>query len=92
MAVLLILLVIFIVLRTENDKRSAWIKWKQVDNAVGYNIYMGIHPDKLYNNILVYGANEYWLKTMDKEKPYYFCIESFNENGISKRTEVIKVE
>lgn len=82
----------FIVLRTENDKRSAWIKWKQIDNAVGYNIFMGIYPDKLYNSILVYGANEYWLKTMDKEKPYYFCIEPFNENGISKKSAVIKVD
>ncbi|HLN54133.1 MAG TPA: family 43 glycosylhydrolase [Lentimicrobium sp.] len=82
----------FIVLRTDFDKRSAWLKWSQVDNAIGYNIYLGIHPDKLYNCIMVYGANEYWLKTMDKEMPYYFCIEAFNENGVSKRTGIIKAE
>ncbi|MDE3212965.1 MAG: family 43 glycosylhydrolase, partial [Bacteroidota bacterium] len=29
----------FIVLRTEKDKRSAWIKWRPVDNAFAYNIY-----------------------------------------------------
>lgn len=81
-----------IVLRTEFDKRSAWLKWPQVDNAVGYNIYMGIDPEKLYNVIMVYGANEYWLKTMDNQKPYYFCIESFNENGVSRKTEIIKAE
>lgn len=82
----------FIVLRTNFDKRSAWLKWQQVDDATGYNIYMGTNPQKLYNCIMVYGSNEYWLKTMDKEMPYYFTIESFNENGISKRTEIIKVE
>lgn len=82
----------FIVLRTEKDKRSAWLKWSQVDDAQGYNVYLGIHPDKLYNCIMVYGANEYWLKTMDKEMPYYFCIESFNENGVSRKTKIIKVE
>jgi len=82
----------FIVLRTEKDKRSAWLKWKPVDNAMGYNIYLGISPDKLYNCILVYGSNEYWLKTMDKQIPYYFTIEAFNENGISERTEIIKSE
>ncbi len=33
----------FIVLRTEKDKRSAWIKWRPVDNAFAYNIYLGRH-------------------------------------------------
>lgn len=80
----------FIVLRTESDKRSAWLKWKPVDNAYAYNVYMGVEPDKLYNCIMVYGANEYWLKTMDKEKPYYFCIEAINENGVSKRSKIIE--
>ncbi|HLO90145.1 MAG TPA: family 43 glycosylhydrolase [Lentimicrobium sp.] len=82
----------FIVLRTEKDKRSAWIKWSQVDNAYAYNIYLGVEPGKLYNCIMVYGANEYWLKTMDKEKPYYFCIEAVNENGVSGKTQIVKVE
>jgi xylan 1,4-beta-xylosidase len=82
----------FVVLRTEKDKRSAWLKWKQVDNAYAYNIYMGIAPDKLYNCIMVYGTNEYWLKAMDKELPYYFRIEAINENGVSQLSEIYKVE
>ncbi len=41
---------------------------------------------------MVYEANDYWLKTMDREKPYYFSIEAINENGVSVRTKVIKVE
>jgi len=82
----------FIVLRTEKDKRSAWIKWQPVDNAFAYNIYTGVAPDKLYNCIMVHTANEYYLKTMDKEKPYYFQIEAINENGVSKRTKVVKVD
>ena len=82
----------FIVLRTEADKRSAWIKWQLTDNAIGYTIYTGTAPDKLYNNIMVYGSNEYYFKAMEKDQPYYFQIEAFNENGISKRTEIIKAE
>jgi xylan 1,4-beta-xylosidase len=82
----------FVVLRTEKDKRSAWLKWQTVDNAFAYNIYVGTAPDKLYNCIMVYTANEYYLKTMDKEKPYYFRIEAINENGVSQRTKVMKVE
>lgn len=82
----------FIVLRTEKDKRNAWLKWSPVDNAYAYNIYMGIAPDKLYNCVMVYSSNEYYCKAMDKEKPYYFSIEAINENGVSARSKVIKVE
>jgi hypothetical protein len=82
----------FIVLRTEKDKRSAWIKWRPIDNAYAYNIYMGTDPGKLYNCIMVYNVNEYWLKTMDLEKTYYFTIEAVNENGISDRSPVISAE
>jgi xylan 1,4-beta-xylosidase len=82
----------FTVLRTEKDKRSAWLKWSQVDNAYAYNIYIGIAPDKLYNSIMVYNENEYWLKTMDKEIQYYFVIEALNENGIGERSQIIKSE
>lgn len=82
----------FFVLRTEKDKRSAWIKWSPVDNAYAYNIYTGTAPDKLYNCIMVHDANEYYYKAMDKLRPYYFCIEAINENGVSERTKVIKAE
>lgn len=82
----------FVVLRTEKDKRSAWIKWGRSDDAYAYNIYVGTDPDKLYNSIMVYNKNEYYFKAMDKEVPYYFTIEAINENGVSERTEIIKAE
>lgn len=82
----------FIVLRTEKDKRSAFIKWKPVDNAFAYNIYYGTHPDRLYTSIMVHSNNEYWMKAMDAQKTYYYCIESVNENGTSERSKTIKVE
>lgn len=81
----------FVVLRTEKDKRSAWIKWQPVDNAYAYNIYFGIAPDKLYNCIMVHNANDYFFKGMDKELPYYYSIEAINENGVSVRTAPIKI-
>lgn len=82
----------FIVLRTQYDKRSAFIKWQQSQDAYAYNIYLGTAPDKMYNCIMVHNQNEYWLKAMDKEIPYYFQIEAINENGVSERTSVMKVE
>jgi xylan 1,4-beta-xylosidase len=82
----------FMVLRTEKDKRSAYIKWKPVDNAYAYNIYYGIAPDKLYNCVMVHDFNEYWFKAMDSRKTYYFTIEAINENGVSKLYNIVKVE
>ncbi|NUY79441.1 discoidin domain-containing protein [Flavobacterium sp. MAH-1] len=82
----------FFVLRTEKDKRSAYLKWTPVDNAFAYNIYYGTEPDKLYNCIMVHDFNEYWLKVMDLKKTYYFTIEAINENGVSAKSELIKAE
>jgi beta-xylosidase len=82
----------FIILRTEKDKRSAWIKWTPAPDAYAYNIYTGVAPDKLYNCIMVHSSNEYYFKGMDNTRPYYFSIEAINENGVSERTKVIKVE
>lgn len=76
------------VLRTEKDKRSAWLRWSPVDNAYAYNIYYGTDPEKLYTCIMVHDLNEYWLKTMDKDKGYYFTMEAVNENGVSARSVV----
>ncbi|MHB1178294.1 MAG: family 43 glycosylhydrolase [Daejeonella sp.] len=82
----------FFVLRTEKDKRSAYMKWSPVDNAFAYNIYYGTDPDKLYNCIMVHDVNEYWFKSMDSKKPYYFRIEAINENGVSSMAEVVRSE
>ncbi len=81
----------FIVLRTPKDKRSAYIKWSPVDNAYAYNIYYGTAPNKLYTSIMVHDVNEFWLKTMDSQRAYYFTIEAINENGVSERVKTIEV-
>lgn len=82
----------FMVLRTEKDKRSGWIRWSPVDNAYAYNIYYGTSPDKLYNCVMVHDVNEYWFKAMDSQKTYYFTIEAVNENGVSERFKTIEVK
>jgi xylan 1,4-beta-xylosidase len=82
----------FIALRGDSERRNVWLKWQLSNNATGYTIYFGEARDKLYNSVMVYGANEYYLNALEKERPYYFRIEAFNENGISATTEVIKAE
>ncbi|MBN8642388.1 MAG: discoidin domain-containing protein [Flavobacteriales bacterium] len=86
----------FMVLRADpkkfGERRSSWIRWQQNNEADGYVIYFGKSPDKLYGSIMVYGKNDYFFTGMDRTDAYYFQIEAFNSNGMSKRTEVIKVE
>ena len=82
----------FYVLRTEKDKRSAWLKWSPVDNAYAYNIYFGTDPDKLYTCIMVHDANDYYYKGMDSKKTYYYKIEAINENGVSISSKIVKAE
>lgn len=82
----------FVVLRGESERRNSWLKWEVNPTATGYTIYTGTAPDKLYTSIMVYGANEYYFSAMEKDQPYYFQIEPFNENGVGKRTAVVKVE
>lgn len=82
----------FMILRTEKDKRSAWIRWSPVENAFAYNIYYGTHPEKLYNCVMVHDQNEYWFKAMDSQQTYWFTIEGINENGVSEKFKTIEVK
>jgi hypothetical protein len=82
----------FVVLRTDKDKRSAWLKWSPVDNAYAYNIYFGTDPEKLYNCVMVHDANDYYYKGMDLKKNYYYKIEAINENGVSASSKIVKVD
>lgn len=74
----------FFALRSDmTDRRNGWLKWKPVDGAYAYNIYIGTTPDKLYSSVMVHDVNEYYYAGMDKTKAYYFAIEAINENGTS---------
>ncbi|WP_295772441.1 family 43 glycosylhydrolase [uncultured Mucilaginibacter sp.] len=74
------------------DRRDATITWNAVKGSQGYNIKWGIAPDKLYNSWLIYDKNELDLKSLGTNQAYYFSIESFNENGVSKSSKPIKVQ
>ena len=78
--------------RKAADSRNAMISWKKQTDAIGYNIYYGIAPDKLYNSIMVYGENTYDFRGLDKGTKYYFTIEAFNENGIGDKAKLIEVK
>ena len=76
----------------EEDRRDISFSWKPIKDAQGYNIRWGIAPDKLYQSWLLYDVNEHLMRCLDRDTPYYFAIEAFNENGISELSELIKVD
>ena len=71
---------------------SITISWEPVKGAQGYNVLWGIAPDKLYSSWMVYGNNELLMKSLTIDQDYYFCVEAFNENGVSLRSEVKHVK
>ncbi len=76
----------------EKDRRDISFSWDTVEGAQGYNIRWGIAPNKLYQSWQVYDTNSHFMRCLDRDTPYYFTIEAYNENGISEQTETIYVE
>lgn len=76
----------------EKDRRDISFSWDKVKGAQGYNIRWGIAPNKLYQSWQVYDTNTHFMRCLDRDTPYYFTIEAYNENGISEQTETISVE
>lgn len=74
------------------DRRNASVKWKPVKDAMGYVLYWGISDDKLNNSVMIYESSFYELRALNTDQKYYFQVEAFNENGISERTQLIKLD
>ncbi|OGU37720.1 MAG: coagulation factor 5/8 type domain protein [Ignavibacteria bacterium RIFOXYB2_FULL_35_12] len=75
----------------DKDERNAFIKWDKVEGAVGYNILWGIKKDKLYQTYQVWAdqKEELELRALTVGQDYYFAIEAFNENGVSKVSKIV---
>lgn len=80
--------------RRDSDRRNAFLTWKEVPGAVGYNILWGIRPDKLYQTYQVFAdqrpALEIRALTIDQK--YAFAIEAFSETGVSPASAPVSVE
>lgn len=68
----------------KTSEMDVHVKWKQIPDAVGYNVRFGIALDKLYNSYLVYEQNEVDITTLNKGQSYFICVDSFNEAGITE--------
>ena len=74
------------------DRCVVDLNWIESPDAVGYNIRYGTDKDKLYHNYQVLGENSVTIRSLNSELKYYFTIDVFNENGVTKGTKIIEVE
>lgn len=79
--------------RRDTDDRNAFVSWKAVPGAVAYNIRWGIQKDKLYQTYQIFADQPTTkeIRALTIGQDYYFAVEAFNENGVSKLSEIISV-
>jgi hypothetical protein len=65
------------------DEMTVRLEWEKASGAIGYNIRLGIAPDKLYTSYQVYEETNVLITTLNKGQGYCICIDSFNENGVT---------
>lgn len=78
--------------RNPKDRCSVLLKWKGDTKATGYNIRFGRTPDELFQNFQVYGTDTLEINSLSNQWDYYFVVDSFNENGITKGTDIKKID
>lgn len=77
------------VARDPRDRRRVSLTWEGPENANGYVVSYGADATKLYLDYMVYGDTSLTINSLDANRDYFFTIEAFNENGITKSGLVI---
>lgn len=77
------------VVNRQSDERNAILTWEEVEDAMGYVIYWGIEKDRLNNSAMIYDTASYELRALNAGVEYFYAVEAFSENGISKRTKTV---
>jgi len=78
--------------RSGTDRCMVKLDWARTTGTVGYNIRYGTQKDKLYHNYQVLGDNSLTIRSLNSLQKYYFTIDAFNENGITKGKKVIVLD
>jgi len=77
--------------RSETDRCVVEVSWPKIPGTVGYNIRYGTSKDKLYQNYQVLGTEKVTIRSLNALQKYYFTIDAFNENGITKGKRIIEL-
>ncbi len=76
------------------DRRNAHIEWDAGNRIVGVNIRWGIAPDKLYQTFQRFAdeGRALDLRALTVDQHYYCAIESFDENGVSRLSDIVRID
>jgi xylan 1,4-beta-xylosidase len=76
------------------DRRDARIEWEESADAIGVNVRWGLAPAKLYETYQLFAdeGHSLDLRALTVDQHYYFAIESFDENGVSTLSDVIRID
>ena len=74
----------------DTDQRNAFVTWRTVPGAVGYNVRWGVRPDRLTWTYQVFadeaprvGAARKEIRSLNIGQAYWATVEAFNESGVS---------
>lgn len=75
------------------DPRALRVGWQAVHGAVGYNVRWGVKPDRLNLCYQVFAdeGTTLDLRALNAGVAYDVAVEAFDENGVSKLSEVVHV-
>ncbi len=74
----------FTAVRDATDARNISLKWNKQANATGYNVRFGVNKENLNRVYQVYGDTSLTIRSLNKDQKYYFAIDAFGENGVTK--------
>ena len=79
--------------RRDADVRNAFVTWRAVPGAVGYNVLWGIGPRKLYQTYQVFAdrGEALEIRALTAGQEYYFAIEAFDEVGVSRPSDPVRL-
>ena len=70
------------------NPRRIRLNWEANPEATGYLLRWGAYADELYTSMEVYDETSLDLGCFDGEADYWFTLDTFNENGVTRGTEV----
>ncbi|MDR2475248.1 MAG: family 43 glycosylhydrolase [Bacteroidales bacterium] len=77
--------------RQGDDRRRIQLTWDKQENATGYVVRWGISADRLNNASMVF-ANQLEAGYFNRDSEYYFAVDAFNENGVTRGNTAVKGE
>jgi xylan 1,4-beta-xylosidase len=69
---------------TRIDALTARVAWIPAPGARGHTVRYGLSPDKLYHCWQVYDAANLDVGSLNAGHSYWFAVDSFNENGLTR--------